>query len=317
MEKIVVIGAGDVGASSAAAMARGKLGDIFLYDVLDNLAAGRAMDINHASPVLHTDCLVTGSHSPEVLSGAGVVVVTAGVARHAGMTRLDLLRQNLQVMTGISGLVMKFCPHARVLVVTNPVDVLTWYLRRLHPDMNVFGLGCSLDTVRFRHFIAEAAGVCVDCVQGMVIGAHNDDMVPLVSCATVSGIPLKDMVGSEALDAAREGTRAAGTLVVDMLRNHSGFYAASQVISRIVEAIVLDRREIFPFSVVCAGEYGYDKIPLALPAVIGRRGIHRILEIDLEPGERRDLDRCASAMDEVIRGLSQPFPPLPLACTSR
>ncbi len=304
MEKIVVIGAGNVGTSSAAAMAGGKLGDIFLYDILDNLAAGRAMDINHASPVLHTDCLVTGSHSPEVLSGADVVVVTAGVARHAGMARLDLLRQNLQVMTGVSDLVMKFCPHARVLVVTNPVDVLTWYLRCLHPDMNVFGLGCSLDTIRFRHFIAEAAGVSVDCVQGMVIGAHTDDMVPLVSRATVSGIPLKDMVSGEVLDAVSQGTRAAGTLIVDMLRHHSGFYAASQVVSRIVEAIVLDRREIFPFSVVCTGEYGYDKIPLALPAVIGRRGIHRILEIDLDPDERRGLDRCASAMDEVIRGLS-------------
>lgn len=303
MEKIVVIGAGNVGASSAAAMARGKLGDIFLFDILENLAAGRAMDINHASPVIHTDCLVTGSHSPEVLSGADVVVVTAGIARHAGMTRLDLLRQNLQVMTGVSGLVMKFCPHARVLVVTNPVDVLTWYLKRLHPDMNVFGLGCSLDTIRFRHFIAKAAGVSVDSVQGMVIGAHNDTMVPLVSHAAINGIPLEDMVGSEALDAIGEDTRTAGTLIVDMLRHHSGFYAASQVVSRIVEAIVLDRRELFPFSVVCAGEYGYDKIPLALPAVVGRRGIHRILEIDLDPDERQGLDRCASAMTEVIRGL--------------
>ena len=304
MEKIVVIGAGNVGASSAAAMAGEKLGDIYLYDILENLAAGRAMDINHASPVLHTDCLVTGSHSPEVLSGADIVVITAGIARHSGMTRLDLLRQNLQVMTGISGFIMKFCPHARVLVVTNPVDVLTWYLKNLQPDMNVFGLGCSLDTVRFRHFIAEAAGVSADCVQGMVIGAHTDDMVPLVSRATVSGIPLREIVSSEALDTVCQRTRAAGTLIVDMLRHHSGFYAASQVVSRIVKAMVLDRHEIFPLSVVCAGEYGYDKIPLALPAVIGHRGIYRILDIELEPGERSDLDRCASAMNEVIQGLS-------------
>ncbi|HRR67678.1 MAG TPA: malate dehydrogenase [Desulfomonilia bacterium] len=304
MEKIVVIGAGNVGAASAAAMAQGNLGSIFLYDVMEDLAAGRAMDINQASPSLHTDCRVTGSHYADVLVDAGIVVVTAGIARRAGMTRLDLLRKNLAVMEDLSRSLMQFCPLARVLVVTNPVDVLTWYLKNAHPGMNVFGLGCSLDTLRFRFFIAEAAGVSVDSVQGLVMGAHNDDMIPLVNHAVVNGIPLAEMVDRKTMDAVRQSTRTAGTMIVQMLKYHSGFYAAARVVSRVVESLVLDRREVFPLSVVCSGHYGYEGIPLALPCIAGSQGIDRVLEIDLDDDEQQELSKCASSMAEVIGGLS-------------
>lgn len=304
MNKIVVIGAGNVGASSAAAMAQDTLGNIFLYDTMEGLAAGRAMDINQASPFLHTDCRVTGSDRVEVLADADVVVITAGIARQAGMTRLDLLRQNIEVAEGLSRLIMSHCPQARVLVVTNPVDVLSWYLKHTQPRMNVFGLGCSLDTLRFRYFIADAAGVSVDSVQGMVIGTHNDDMIPLVNHAVVNGIPLADLVSGKTMDAIRESTRKAGTLIVQMLKHHSGFYAASRVVSQVVESLVFDRREVFPLSVMCTGEYGYEGISLALPCIVGCRGIESVLEVNLNVGERRELETCASAMAEVTAGLA-------------
>lgn len=303
--KIVVIGAGAVGASTAAIMAQRHLGSIFLYDTVEDLALGKAMDINQASPALHTDCRVVGSDSPEVLKRADLVVFSAGSARHTGMTRLDLLMKNLCVARQIGGYIMDLCPEARVLVVTNPVDVLTWFLKKTWPEMNVFGLGCSLDTLRFKYFIAEAVGLSVEHVQGLVIGTHNDDMIPLVNHATVSGIPLPGMADKETISRIVRLTKEAGTTIVQKLRQHSGFYSASHVVARIMESAVHNRLAVFPLSVVCSGEYGYKNIALALPSVVGRNGIKQVLEIDLDAQERSLLDICATSMTGIIRDLEE------------
>ncbi len=297
---ILIIGAGAVGAFSAAVMARRQLGTIYLYDVVEDLSIGRAMDINQASPYLSTDTRVIGCNSLDEVPAADVVVITAGRARHSGMTRLDLLRQNLAVMEDLGTTIMSTLPQAQVLVVTNPVDVLTWFMKNTWPKMNVFGLGCSLDALRFCYFIAEAFGGSVDSARGMVIGTHNEDMIPLVNHATVGGVPVRRILGQEAIEEIVRRTRSAGTTITQRLKSHSGYYAAAHVITQIVESIVFNRLGIFPLSVGCRGHYGYDGICLALPTVVGRQGPERILEIDLDETERRALDGCALSMQEAI-----------------
>lgn len=301
--KIAVMGAGAVGASVAAIMAQKSLGKIFLYDIIDGLAAGKAMDINQASPCLHTDCRVQGSSSPEILMSSDIVIFTAGSARHAGMDRLDLLRMNMDVARQAGMQIMNFCPQAQVLVVTNPVEVITWFLRETWPDMNASGLGCSLDTMRFVYFIAEALGVSVEQVQGLVVGTHTDDMIPLVSHASVGGIPLSSLADGNVIDTITRFTKAAGTTIVQNLKQHSGFYAASHAVARIVEAMVLDRSSVFPLSVPCSGEYGFRDIVLALPAIVCRKGIKQIIEMDLDPHERALLEVCAASMAHIIRDI--------------
>ncbi|HOO38649.1 MAG TPA: malate dehydrogenase [Deltaproteobacteria bacterium] len=301
---ILIIGAGSVGAFAAAVMARKQLGTIYLYDIVEDLAVGRAIDINQASPYLYTDTKVIGCNSLDDVPDADVVVITAGHARHAGMTRLDLLNRNREVMDNLGNLIITSFPQAKVLVVTNPVDVLAWYLKHTWPVMNVFGLGCSLDTMRFRYFIAEAVGGSVDCSRGMVIGTHNDDMIPLVNHATVGGVPLRHIMDKTTIDKVVQRTRSAGTTITQKLKVHSGFYAAAHVVTQIVESIVFNRLGTFPLSVFCNGEYGYDGINLALPSVVGQDGINRVLEIDLDEEEHTALNICASAMSEITHSLA-------------
>jgi malate dehydrogenase len=299
--RITIVGAGNVGAAAAAFIAERRLGEVHLYDKVPDLAAGRAMDINQASASVHTDVRVVGGDSPDILAGSDIVVVTAGVARQAGMSRLDLLKINQGILDDVASTIDVCCAGAKILVVTNPVDVLTWFVADRYPRLTVFGLGCALDALRFRFFMAEAAGVSVECCKGQVIGAHNDGMIPLTRHASIGGVPLTGVLDPLTVGVIVERTRVAGTAIVQKLRQHSGFYAAAHSIARIVDSLVLDRGEVFPLSVVCGGEYGYDGIPLALPCIVDRDGVRRVMEIGLDEGERAMLDACATAMGDVIR----------------
>jgi len=294
--RVMVAGAGSVGALSAAVMAARRLGEISLYDSVHSLARGKAMDINHASACLS---LPTAVVALDDIVAVDVVVITAG------MSRLDLLQRNLEVMHTLGGRIMSVCPQALVLAVTNPVDVLTWYLKHTWPEMRVFGLGCTLDSVRFRYFIAEALGGTVASAQGIVIGAHNEYMLPLVRHATYNGLPLKELLDDGAIEGIVARTRMAGTEIVTALKVHSGNYAAAHTIARVVEAIVLDRTDAFPLSVYCAGEYGYRDICLALPAMVNGHGIQRILEVDLDDGEQAALDGCAQSLRGTLQRLNR------------
>ncbi|MBN2039931.1 MAG: malate dehydrogenase [Spirochaetes bacterium] len=299
ISNILIIGAGSVGSFSAAVMARKQLGTVYLYDKIENLSIGRAMDINQASPYLYTDTRVKGCNSLDEVPEADIVVITAGHARHAGMTRLDLLKSNISVMDELGERISRHYRDAKVLIVTNPVDVLAWYMKKKWPGMNIFGLGCSLDTMRFRYFIAEAVQGSVDCSRGIVIGMHNDTMVPLVNHATVGGVPIRHILSESKIEKIVRKTRLAGTVITQKLKEHSGFYAASHVVTQIVESIVFNRLGTFPLSVYCSGEYGYNDICLSLPSVVGQDGINRVLEIDLDDEERKALDNCASVIKEV------------------
>jgi malate dehydrogenase len=298
--KIAVIGAGNVGAASAATMAARGLGRIHLYDAVEGLAVGKAMDINHASPFFHHDASVTGCDSPEELAGADVVVIAAGAPRRAGMSRQDLLGENAAVCDCVGAEILSFCPDAKVLMVTNPVDILTAYVTDRWPEMNVFGLGCMLDTVRLRFLLAEAAGAPVDSVDAMVIGAHNDGMIPLIRHATIGGVAVSDILTDQEIGRVVTETRQAGDRIVSKLKNRGSFYAASHCVAAIVAAIIRDTHHVFPLSVPCRGQYGYSDVCLALPCSVGADGPEGIVELDLNEEEKAALDLCASAVRQAL-----------------
>lgn len=303
ISKIFIVGAGNIGASCAEVMARKQLGHVHLYDINADFALGQVMDINQASPSFGSDTMVRACNTIDDLEGSDVVVITAGVPRHAGMSRLDLLNQNREIVHSIGSSVMSYCPTAKVLLITNPVDVLTWYLKNKWPSMNVFGLGCSLDALRFRFFIAEAADVSVNSVAGSVIGLHNNNMIPLVTHATAGGVPISHMLKEPEIESIIKKTKEAGTVIVTKLINRSGFYAASNTIAEIIESMEFNKRAVFPLDIYCRGEYGYHDICLALPAVVGDGGVHRVITHDLDRDERGMLDICAGEMNDIIKNL--------------
>lgn len=305
--RILIIGAGMVGSSSAAAVAARNLGEIFLYDSERDLAPGRAMDINHSLPSMASDSRVNGINSLDEAAGSDIVVITAGLARKAGMTRLDLLRHNASVVSALAPRLAGLCPNARVLLVTNPVDVLTWHLTQLCPGMRVFGLGCALDTVRMRHFIASEARVSVKGIAAMVMGTHDDSMIPLVARASICGIPAATLLGKDAMDRIVASTKTAGSAIVNLMKTHSGHYAAGEVIADIAESMALDQGMVFPVSVCPRGEFGYSGTCLALPCIIDKHGVRQIVEMELDSDEKAMLAVCARNMGEqigLLKGLS-------------
>lgn len=298
--RILIIGAGMVGSSSAASIAGRSLGDVFLYDVDEDLCRGRAMDINHSLPSRGSDSYVTACAGLQETGPADIIVITAGLARRAGMTRLDLLKHNAGVIGMLAPQIASLSPDARVLLITNPVDVLTWHLKSLCPGMRIFGLGCSLDMVRLRQLIAQTARVSADHVDAMVIGSHDDDMIPLMDHATISGIPIDRMLHEQEMERIAEATRSAGSRIVNLMKSHSGHYAAGEVIAQIVESMAMDRGMVFPLSIWLNGEYGYHDICLALPCIVDRTGVRKVIEIGLNEKEKTSLDTCASIMKSQI-----------------
>ncbi len=302
--KIFIVGAGNVGSACAAVLECRQAGKIFLYDIIDDVAIGQAMDINQTAPFWDSDSKVTGTNSIEDMQDSDVVIITAGVPRKEGMTRLDLLNSNRSVALNLGEAIMKYCPKAFVNIVSNPVDVLTWSLKKEWPEMNVTGLGCCLDTMRFRYFLAELLNVSVHSTDGMVIGTHNDDMIPLVKHTTCGGIPAMKQLTPEMHETVIRRTKQGGTAIVKRLKKRSGFFAAGTATVQVIESVLRNKQDIFPVSVWCNGEYGYHDICLSLPAVIGENGVERIIEIDLDPEDRQLLDICAGKMKEMAEQLS-------------
>lgn len=302
--KIYVCGAGNVGAACAAAMTARSLGNVFLYDVVEDLAVGKAMDINQASPFFHGGCRVTGCNSLEDLEGSDVVVITAGSPRRAGMDRKDLLRENLDVAMGLGGQIERRCPRAKVLLVTNPVEPLTWALKRHWPTMNVFGLGCSLDSLRLRFFLAEASHTSVESVSAIVIGTHDNYMVPLLDQAAIGGIAVNQLLGEREIAQVVARTKEAGTAIVKRLKTRGSFYAASFTVAEIVEAIVRHTGGIFPVSVLCDGQYGYRDICLALPSILGEGGVEKIVQPAMGDTERQALAESVRNLRESLASMN-------------
>ncbi len=304
--KIALVGAGQIGGTLALLSGLKELGDIVLFDVVEGVPQGKALDIAEASPVEGFDAKVTGGNDYSVIAGADVVIVTAGVPRKPGMSRDDLIGINAKVVATVGENIKKYCPNAFVITITNPLDVMVWVMREASglPAERVVGMAGVLDSARFRYFLAEEFGVSVEDVTAFVLGGHGDTMVPLTRYSTVAGIPLPDLVKmgwttQERLDKIVQRTRDGGGEIVNLLKTGSAFYAPAAAAIAMAESYLRDKKRVVPCAAWLTGQYGVRDLYVGVPVVIGAKGIERIVEIALNAEEKAAFDKSVAA----VRGL--------------
>jgi malate dehydrogenase len=289
LRKIAVLGAGNIGGSLAQRLAEMDVAEeVALIDIIDGLPQGKALDIQESAPILEFSTRVTGGTSLDAISGADVVVETAGLARKPGMSRSDLLEKNAAIVKGHAEAVRDKAPKAICLVVTNPVDVMTYYFREVcgFPTAQVFGESGTLDTARFRTFVAEELHVAPRDVTGFVLGTHGDTMVPVLSLTSVSGVPLTKLLPAAKLQAIVERTRGGGGEIVALLKSGSAYYAPTASQAELVRAVAHDEHRLLPATAHLNGEFGQKGVYVGVPVLLGRRGVERVVEIDLDAAER-------------------------------
>lgn len=302
--KISIVGAGMVGSSAALKMAQKELGDIVLADVVEFVAEGKALDMAESAPLEGFDTEIVGkTNDYSVIADSDVVVITAGVARKPGMSRMDLLMTNAGIVEGIAEHIRTLAPNAAVIVVTNPLDVMTYIAWKVtgFPRERVIGQAGVLDSIRMRYFVAQALGVSVKDVQAMVLGSHGDQMVPLPRYTTVAGVPITELLSPETIEHINQRTRDGGAEIVNLLKTGSAYYAPGAAVAEMVEAIVRDKKRLLPCSVLLQGEYGLHDVFIGVPVVLGKSGVERIVELKLTEEELQALRRSA---DEVRKGIA-------------
>lgn len=308
--KIAFYGAGNVGATAAHWLANMELGDCVLFDIFGQAAAGKALDLYESGPAIGFDTRVTGGNDPSIIEGADVVVVTAGVPRRKDPetgkfpSRDELVKINQTVMEEVSDNIKKYAPESIVVVVSNPLDAMCHVVQHVtgFPRERIIGQAGALDTARYKTFIAMELGVSVEDVHGIVLGGHGDTMVPLPRHTSVAGIPVTELIDAAKLTAIIERTAKGGGEIVGLL-GYSGYYAPAAGVAIMVESILKDKKRVVPCAVYTQGEYGYHDLFLGLPTVLGRRGIERVLEMDLNETEKAKLDHSANAVRNVVEVL--------------
>jgi malate dehydrogenase len=305
--KITVVGAGNVGATLAQRLAERNHADIVLVDVVEGLPQGKALDMLQAGPIVGHDSLVTGTNGYEETAGSDLVVVTSGVARRPGMSRDDLVMTNAKVVASVVREVTARSPETVLLVVTNPLDVMTQLAHAVSglPRERVIGMAGVLDTARFRTFIARELDASVEDVAAFVLGGHGDTMVPLTRLSTVAGVPVADLIPRERLDAIVQRTRDGGAEIVGLLKSGSAYYAPSAAAAQMVDAILLDTRQVLPCSVRLEGEYGIHGLFTGVPCRLGAGGLVEVLEVMLTEEEGAALHRSAAAVRDVVEVIDQ------------
>ena len=299
LEKVAVVGAGNVGATAAQRLAEKNLArTVVMIDVVEGVPQGKALDQWQSGPIEGFDTRVIGSNGYEEAAGAELFVVTAGIARKPGMSRDDLVKTNAGIVRSVSEQIARVAPRAIVVVVSNPLDVMCYVAMKAtgFPRERVLGMAGVLDTARYRTFLAEAMNVSAQDIQAMVLGGHGDTMVPLVSYTTVSGIPVGQLLEQGRLDAIVDRTRNGGAEIVGFLKTGSAYYAPSAAAVQMVEAIALDRKRLLPCSAWLQGEFGLRDVFCGVPCLLGRRGLERIVDIALTDRERADLHQSAEAV---------------------
>jgi malate dehydrogenase len=305
-KKIALIGAGQIGGTLALLAGLKELGDIVLFDVVDGVPQGKALDIAEASPVEGFDAVYAGGSNYAGIKGADVVIVTAGIPRKPGMSRDDLISTNAKVMDTVGAAIKKHCPKAFVICITNPLDVMVYVLQQASglPANRVVGMAGVLDSARFRYFHAQEFKVSVEDVTAFVMGGHGDTMVPLTRYSTVAGIPVPDLVKmgwttKEKLDAIVQRTRDGGAEIVNLLKTGSAFYAPAASAIQMAESYLKDKRRVLPCAAMLNGEYGVKGLYVGVPVVIGAGGVEKVVEIDLNKAEKAMFDKSVAA----VRGL--------------
>jgi malate dehydrogenase len=305
MSKVSVIGAGNVGATTVYYLAEKNLADLVMVDVVEGLPQSKGLDFLHAAPLRQYNVRIFGTNSYSEITGSDVVVFTAGIARKPGMDRMDLLKTNAGIAQTAAYAIAQYAPDAVVVSVSNPLDIIALVLLREtgFDPQRVVGMAGVLDATRFRYFISEALGVWPGDVKAIVLGGHGDTMVPLKRYASVGGLPVIELLDEKAIDALVERTRNGGAEIVRYLKTGSAYYAPAASVAKMVEFIVKDEKRLIPAAAYLQGEYGYQGIFLGVPILLGRKGVEKIIELDLSEEERRALDGSARAVKEGVKTL--------------
>ncbi len=303
--KVTVVGAGNVGATTAQRIAEAELADVVMVDVAADLAAGKALDMMEAAPVLGFNAKISGGGDYGPTEGSHVTVVTAGLARKPGMSRDDLLAKNTEIVGEVVRQVVQRSPDTILILVTNPLDAMCEVARRVSgfPRERVFGMAGVLDAARMRYFIASELNVSVEDVDAFVLGGHGDTMVPMPRYATVNGIPLPQLLSAERIEAINERTRKGGIEIVNYYKQGSAYYAPSAAVYDMVAAILHDKKKILPCAVLLNGEYGLTDLFVGVPARLGRGGMEQVIELELSAEERAALQKSAEAVRELVEAL--------------
>jgi len=301
-KKVTVIGAGNVGATCAMRIADKELADVVLVDVVEGVPQGKALDLHESAPVEGYDVACVGSNGYAETANSDVVVITAGLARKPGMSRDDLLLANFEIVKGATEQAVKYSPNAILVVVSNPLDAMCWTAAQVSKfsKNRVVGMAGVLDTARFRSFIAQELNVSMENVTAVVLGGHGDTMVPLTRYSNVSGIPLEDLIPKDRLDALVTRTRNGGAEIVSLLKTGSAYYAPSAATVEMVESILKDKKKVLPCAALLEGEYGIQGLYVGVPVKLGARGIEQIYELKLTESEKKELDRSAAAVQELV-----------------
>src|SRR5256884_1338319 len=299
--KVTVVGAGMVGGSLAHRRAERDDADVVLVDSVEGLPQGKALDILEAGPVYGYDSLVIGSNGYDETAGSDLVVITSGIARKPGMSRDDLLKTNAGIVRQVTESVAQASPNAILVVVSDPLDAMVTLTFKVSgfPKKRVVGMAGVLDSARYRTFIAWELGVSVKDVHGFVLGGHGDTMVPLPRYTTVAGIPLPSLLSRERIEAVVDRARNGGAEIVGLLKTGSAYYAPSALVVDMVDFILLDKKRVLPCAAYLEGEYGITGIFMGVLCVLGARGVEKVLEVELDPGERAALERSADAVREL------------------
>jgi malate dehydrogenase len=303
--KVTVVGAGNVGATTAQRIAEAELADVVMVDVAADLATGKALDMMEAAPVLGFNAKISGGGDYDPTAGSHVTVVTAGLARKPGMSRDDLLAKNQEIVGEVVRQVVQRSPDTILILVTNPLDAMCEVARRVSgfPRERVFGMAGVLDAARMRYFIAAELNVSVEDVDAFVLGGHGDTMVPMPRYSTVNGIPLPQLLSAERIEAINERTRKGGIEIVNYYKTGSAYYAPSAAVYDMVAAILHDKKKILPCAVLLDGEYGLHDLFVGVPARLGRGGMEQVIQLELTEEEKAALNKSAEAVRELVDAL--------------
>ena len=307
--KISVIGAGNVGATTAHWCASNELGDIVLLDIpaAEDMPKGKALDLMQSSPIMGFDSSIQGTTDYADTANSDVVVITAGIARKPGMSRDDLLSTNAKIVSSVAEQVAATSPDSVIIVVSNPLDAMVQQVQKVcgFPHRRVIGQAGVLDTARYRTFLAMELGVSVEDVSALLMGGHGDTMVPMPSCTSIGGVPVTRLLSKERLDEIVDRARKGGAEIVGLLKTGSAYYAPAAATAQMVEAIVKDKRRMIPCAAYCDSEYGVGGYYVGVPVVLGGNGVEKVVELELEPQEKADFKNSVDAVQELVATMGQ------------
>jgi malate dehydrogenase len=307
--KVSIIGAGNVGATAAYYVAEKVIADIVMVDVVEGMTQAKALDFLHAGPMRHYDVSIRGTCNFSEIADSDVVVITAGLPRKPGMDRMDLLKVNAEIVKSVSKNIARYAPNSTVIVVSNPLDIMCHVAFQItgFAVQRVVGMAGILDATRFRYFVAEELDCALTDVHAMVLGGHGDQMVPLPRFTTVAGIPITQLLEKSVIDRIVDRTRKGGAEIVAYLKTGSAYYAPAASVAEMVEAVVADRKTLAPCAVYARGEYGIENLFVGLPALLGKNGVERIIELDLEKEEQALLQESANVVRKGVEELHSFF----------